>query len=95
MYKITAPVSGYTGTGYCVQFVDGKGQTDDERIARMLADKGYTVEGLTDTDRPLDKLKKAELEAKAAALELDISALKTKEEILAAIMAKVAEGDGA
>lgn len=49
----------------------------------------------TEQERPLDKLKKAELEAKAQEMGLDIAGLKTREEILAAIMAKAAEGGGA
>jgi hypothetical protein len=48
--KIEAPNRGHNGLTAGVQFKDGVGHTDDERIADWFRNRGYTVDGQTRTD---------------------------------------------
>lgn len=44
MYKITAPVKGYSGEGYGLRFVGSVAETERADVAEYLRGKGYTVE---------------------------------------------------
>lgn len=43
MYKITLPIN-LDGYRYGIKFFKGVGETDDERIAKVLVEKGFIVE---------------------------------------------------
>lgn len=42
-YTITAPVKGYTGTGWGLIFAGGSAETTSAALARKLRKRGYTV----------------------------------------------------
>ncbi|WP_156042607.1 hypothetical protein [Rhodococcus sp. UNC363MFTsu5.1] len=44
MAAVETPVAGYTGAVAGVQFVDGKGETDDANALAYFARHGYVVE---------------------------------------------------
>lgn len=91
---IETPVEGYNGIVAGVQFVDGKGSTDDEAAIAYFERQGYTVGGHVEDEAerefplgdPSDKWKKDELLAYAKAHGIQIEAsVKTKDDIWAAI----------
>lgn len=43
MYKIIAPVKGYTGAGYGLRFENGVAETPCKEMAEYLRGKGYRV----------------------------------------------------
>lgn len=43
-YNVTAPVKSTTGKAWGLMFIAGVAQTDDKRLAKKLAKKGYAVE---------------------------------------------------
>lgn len=92
--SIKTPVEGFNGIVAGVQFVDGKGTTDDEVAIAYFERQGYEVSGdvSDDVERqyplgdPSDKWTKAELLAYAKDRGIQIEAdVKTKDQIWAAI----------
>lgn len=90
---ITTPVEGFTGLVAGVQFVDGKGSTDDEGAIAYFERQGYSVGGdvSDDVERkyplgdPSDKWTKDALLAFAEDRKIDIGEAKTKDQIWGAI----------
>jgi hypothetical protein len=90
---IKAPVKTFNGVVAGVQFVDGKGSTDDEGAIAYFERQGYEVAGdvSDEVERkyplgdPSDKWKKAELLAFAEDRKIDIGDAKTVEQIWGAI----------
>lgn len=90
---IETPVEGFNGIVAGVQFIDGKGATDDEGAIAYFERQGYTVGGHVDEDPerkyplgdPSDKWKKAELIAYASDHQIDLGDAKTVEQIWGAI----------
>lgn len=75
----------FTGTRVGIRFVNGVGETSDEKAAAQLRRLGYTVEADVpdegDDANPLAHLKLDELKAHAAELGIDLGDAKTKAEI--------------
>lgn len=82
--KIRTKNPEFTGTRAGIKFVNGVGETSDEKAIGQLKRLGYTVEDESDED-PLGKLTVDELKAHAAEAGIDLGDASKKADIKAAI----------
>lgn len=82
--KIRTKNPEFTGTRAGIAFVNGVGETSDEKAIGQLKRLGYTVEDESDED-PLAKLTVDELKAHAAEAGIDLGDASKKADIKAAI----------
>lgn len=94
--KIRTKNPKFTGTRAGIKFVDGVGETDDEKIVGQLRRLGYIVEDEPDEGEdgnPLAGLKVDELRAHAAELGVDLGDASKKADIIAVLEAATAQAD--
>ena len=74
MAKILAPNKEYTGVSASVTFVNGVGESDNPALVSWFKEHGYQVEekATQSEEKPLSKMKKDELIAVAAKMELEV-----------------------
>ena len=82
--KIRTKNPEFTGTRAGIKFVNGVGETSDEKAIGQLKRRGYTVEDESDED-PLAKLTVDEFKAHAAEAGIDLGDASKKADIRAAI----------
>lgn len=52
--KVFAPNKQYTGTSASVPFCNGVGETDNPRLLNWFQSHGYEVEGLPESEKPVE-----------------------------------------
>ena len=83
--KIRTKNPEFTGTRAGIKFVNGVGETSDEKAIGQLKRLGYTVEDEPSDEDPLAKLTVDELKAHAAEAGIDLGDASKKADIKAAI----------